>query len=110
MRRSSGRPALRSTMPFCTSISAAHGVDDAAELDERAVAGALDDAAVMHGDGRVDEVAAQRPKPRERALLVRAREPAVADHVGGEDGGELAGFGHSSGAPARRMPSTRRSR
>ena len=31
---------------------AAHGVDDAAELDDAAVAGALDDAAVMHGDGR----------------------------------------------------------
>ena len=28
---------------------AAHGVDDAAELDESAVAGALDDAAVMYG-------------------------------------------------------------
>ena len=31
---------------------AAHRVDDAAELDERAVAGALDDATVMHCDGR----------------------------------------------------------
>ena len=31
---------------------AAHGVDHAAELDEAAVAGALDDAPVMHGDGR----------------------------------------------------------
>ena len=41
-----------------------------------AVAGALDDAAVMHGDSRVDQVAAQRPQPRENALLVRAGEPA----------------------------------
>ena len=31
---------------------AAHGVDHAAELDEAAVAGALDDATMMHGDGR----------------------------------------------------------
>ena len=37
---------------------AAHGVDNAAELDDDAVAGALDDAAVMGGDGRVDQVAA----------------------------------------------------
>ena len=43
----------------------------------------------MNGDGRVDEVAAQRPQPRQRALLVRAREPAVADHVSGEDRGKL---------------------
>ncbi len=32
----------------------AHGVDDATELDDRAVAGALDDPAVMHRDGRID--------------------------------------------------------
>ncbi len=73
---------------------AAHRVDHAAELDQRAVAGALDDAPVMDGDGRIDQVAAQSPEPRERALLVRAREPAVADHVGGEDRGKLPGFGH----------------
>jgi hypothetical protein len=40
-------------MPFCTS-GATHGVDHAAELDEAAVAGALDDAPVMQGDGRID--------------------------------------------------------
>jgi len=33
---------------------AAHGVDDAAELDEDAVTGALHHAAVMHSDGRID--------------------------------------------------------
>ena len=38
---------------------AAHRVDHAAELDDGAVAGALDDAAVMHGDGRIDQIAAQ---------------------------------------------------
>ena len=53
---------------------AAHRVDDAAELDDAAVAGALDDAAVMHGDGRdrSDRCAAPgaapgcdlRPRPR----------------------------------------------
>ena len=39
---------------------AAHCVDDAAELDDAAVAGALDDAAVMYGDRRINQVAAQR--------------------------------------------------
>ncbi len=73
---------------------AAHSVDHAVELDQRAVAGALDDAAMMNGDRRVDQVAAQRPQPRERALLVRAREPAVADNVGGQDRRKLPGFAH----------------
>ena len=43
---------------------AAHRVDHAAELDDGAVAGALDDAAAMGGDGRVDEVAAKAPQAR----------------------------------------------
>ena len=54
---------------------AAHGVDDAAELDDRAVAGALDDAPVMHGDGRDRSgrcaapaaAPACDPRPRRRA-------------------------------------------
>src|SRR5271165_5450490 len=51
------------------------------QLDERAVAGPLEDAPVMHGDGWVDEVTANRPQPRQRAVFVHVREPAVADHV-----------------------------
>ena len=73
---------------------AAHGVDDAAELDDRAVAGALDDAPVMHGDGRIDQVAAQRPQPRQDAILVRAGEPAVADHVRAKDRRKFPGLAH----------------
>ena len=46
-----------------------------------AVARALDDAPVMHGDRRIDEIAAQRPQPRQGAILVRAGQPAVADHI-----------------------------
>ena len=52
---------------------AVHRVDDAAELDDAAVAGALDDAAMVHGDGRVDQIAAQRPQPRQNPVLVGAR-------------------------------------
>ncbi len=36
---------------------AAHGVNHAAELNETAVASALDHAAVMHGDGGIDQIA-----------------------------------------------------
>ena len=57
---------------------AAHRVDDAAELDDEAVAGALDDAPVMHGDGRVDQIAAKGPEPREGAIFVGAGEPSCS--------------------------------
>ena len=85
---------------------AAHGVDHAAELDDRAVAGALDDASVVHGDDRVDQVAAERPEPRQRAVLVGPCEPAVAGDVGHQNRRELPGLAHSSGNPALRRPST----
>jgi hypothetical protein len=60
---------------------AAHSVDHAAKLDKNAVAGALDDAPVMQGDGRIEQVAAQRSESRQNAILVRAGEPAVADDI-----------------------------
>ena len=53
---------------------APHRVDHAAELDDRAVAGALDHPALVHGEGRIDQIAAQRPEPREGAVLVGAGE------------------------------------
>ena len=64
---------------------ATHGVHHAAELDDCAVAGALDDATVMGGDGGVDEIAAQAPDARQRAILVSAGEPAVADNIRNQD-------------------------
>jgi hypothetical protein len=85
---------------------APHGVDHAAELRDEPVAGSLDDAAAMHGDGRVDQVAPQRAEPRERAILIGAREPAVADHIRDQDCSNLPGLAHSSGNPALRRPST----
>ena len=42
---------------------AAHGVDHAPELNQAAVAGALDHASSMKGDGGIDEVAAERTQP-----------------------------------------------
>ena len=71
---------------------AAHRVDHAAKLDEAAVAGALDDAAVMRGDGGIDQVAAQPPEPRQRAIFVRAGEPAVADDVRDQDRRDFPGL------------------
>ena len=51
---------------------AAHGVDHAAKFDKRAIACPLHDAAVMHGDGRIDQVAAERPQSRQCAILIGA--------------------------------------
>ncbi len=85
---------------------AAHGVDHAAELDENAVAGAFDDAPVVRVDGGIDQVAAQPPEPRQGAILVRSREPAVADDIRNQDRRNLADFGH--GAPSRVMQNSTR--
>ena len=76
----------------------------AAELDDAAVAGALDDAAMMHGDGRVDQVAAQGPEPSENSIFVRARKPGVADDVGHQDRRELPGLAHGVSAEVARSP------
>ena len=75
---------------------AAHRVDHAAKLDQAPVAGALDDPPAMGGDGGVDQVASQAPKAREGAILVRSREPAIADDIGDQDGGDLAALGHDA--------------
>lgn len=42
---------------------------------------ALDDTAVMHADGGVVKLGAQRPYPRQRGFLIGVRGPAVADKV-----------------------------
>jgi hypothetical protein len=59
----------RSIIPRCTS--AAQRIDDAGEFCQQAVAGGLDDAAMMLGDLRVDQLPSQRLETFERAFLVR---------------------------------------
>ncbi len=73
---------------------AANRVHDAAELDDRAVAGALDGPAVMRSDGGIDQIAAETAKAREGSVLVGAGKPAVPDDVGHQDRGQFAGFAH----------------
>ena len=80
---------------------AANRVHDTAKLDNASIAGAFDDAAVVGGDGGVDEVAAQASKARERAILVRSREPAIADDIGDQD---AASFRVSLIAPLLESP------
>ena len=73
---------------------ALHGVDHAAEFDETAVAGSLDDAPMMGVDRGVDQIAAQASEPRQRAILVRAGESAVADNIRDHDRRDFPGSRH----------------
>jgi hypothetical protein len=64
--------------------------DDAAELDDGAVALEVDDPPAVPHQDRLDHLLLQRPEPRHRAGLVPLDEPAVAGHVRRHDGGEPA--------------------
>ena len=77
---------------------AAHRVDDAAKLDDAAIAGALNDAAVVHGDRGVNQIAAQRAQSRQGSIFVRASQPAITDHIRDQNRHNLPGFAH--GAPS----------
>ena len=57
-------------------------MDADAELDQRAVTGALKHTAILAGDRWVDEIGAKRPEPRERSVFVHARQPTEADDIG----------------------------
>jgi hypothetical protein len=81
---------------------AAHGVDDAPKLDDAAIAGALDDAAMMHGDRRIDQIATQRAQARQSSIFVGASEPAIADHIRHQNRRNFPGFAH--GAPSGHHP------
>src|SRR5580700_6313488 len=69
-------------------------VDDARELDEKAIARGLDDPAAVPGDRGVEKIAAQGFEGTQRADLVRAHEAAVADDIRRENGGEPPLGGH----------------
>src|ERR1700729_3608739 len=82
---------------------AINGVDDAPELDNCAIAGALDDPAVVHGDGRIDQVASERPQPRQNPVLVGSGKPRIADDVGHQDRRDLSSLAHGASAEARSL-------
>jgi hypothetical protein len=60
---------------------ATHSFDYPAKLYKGSVAGTLDYAHVMHRDSRIDQIAPERPKPRQRAIFVGPSEPTVADYI-----------------------------
>jgi uncharacterized membrane protein YeaQ/YmgE (transglycosylase-associated protein family) len=69
---------------------AADRVDHAAEFDEAPIAGAFDHAPVVRVDGRINQIAAQPPEARQRAILVGPGQTAVSDHVGNQNRRYLA--------------------
>ena len=83
---------------------AVHCVDDTPELDNCAIAGALDDPAVVHGDGRIDQVASERPQPRQNPVLVGSGKPRIADDVGHQDRGQFSGLAHGATPPRPCQP------
>jgi hypothetical protein len=60
----------------------AHCVDNAAELDEKAVASGLDDAPAMLLDSRVCKLASQLLQRGEGAFLIRPHQPRITGDVG----------------------------
>src|SRR6516225_1966023 len=63
----------------------AERVDDAGELDQEAVAGGLDDAALMVGDLRIDDFGAQHPEPAQGPFLVGLDQARVAGDIGRDE-------------------------
>ena len=89
---------------------AAHGVNNAAKLDEAPVAGALHHATVMDRGGGGDQIAPERPQPRKCPLLVGTGKPAVSDHIRRKNGCEFAGLRHGSPFTGRQTSTTDRCR
>ena len=99
MRRSSGTPALRSTIAFWTSMAQRTASTTLRNSTMLPSPGALDDAPMVDRDGRIDQIAAQRPQSRQDAILVRAGEPAVADHIRAKDRRQFSGLAHRARPP-----------
>src|SRR5262245_25890692 len=68
----------------------ANSVDHAAELDDEPISHAFHDASVVYRYSRIDQVAAERPQPRQRAILVCTSKTAITDNIGSKEGGEAA--------------------
>jgi hypothetical protein len=68
----------------------AQRVDHAGELHQQSVTGGLDDAALVRGYLRVDQLPPKCLEAREGPFLVGADQPAVPRDVRGENGGQPA--------------------
>ena len=76
---------MRYSMRRSGASGASDRVDDAGEFDQKSVAGGLDEAALVIGDLRIDQIGAQRLDPAERAFLVAPDQPRIAGDIGGQN-------------------------
>ena len=67
---------------------AAHRIDDRGELDEEAIAGGLNNAALVLGNQRIDKLLAMSLERDERPFLIGAHEARIPRHARGKDGSE----------------------
>jgi hypothetical protein len=65
---------------------AASRIHDAREFDEQAVARCFHNTATVLGDCWIEELATVRLELRQGTFLIGPHQPAVARHVGGENG------------------------
>jgi hypothetical protein len=56
---------------------------------------------MMHGDGRVDQIASERPQPRQNPVLVGSGKPRKSDDVGYQDRREFPCLAHGASAEAK---------
>jgi hypothetical protein len=85
-----GRAAVAVGHAGLDGDGAANRLDGAGEVDQQAIAGALDDAAAVGRDMRLDQLAEVALQALQRAFLVAAHQPAVAGDIGRQNGGEPA--------------------
>ena len=69
---------------------AVDGIDDAGEFDQRAIADQLDDAAIVFGDGGVENCLAVTLQRRQRAGLVGRHHARIGDDIGRQNRGKPA--------------------
>jgi hypothetical protein len=74
------------------------GVDDACELNQRAITHELHNAAMELFYSRVNHFPTTGLQPRQRSHLILAHEAAIANHVGSQDCGKPS---LHPGAPSR---------
>ena len=84
-----GNPGITLCHQLLKRDRALHGADHRGELDQHAIAGRLNDPPAMFGNKRIGSGAMFAQQTR-RTRLVGFHQPAVADHIGREDGGEAA--------------------
>ena len=84
------QPVSLGTQHILDGDGTAQRLHRAGKLHEEAVAGGLEEPALMRGDERFYNVGAQSPHARQGARLIRADHGRVADDIGRQDGGKTA--------------------